>query len=261
MSRKVSKENTSDKKGRDFYADAISAGLVARPSLTEATVHTLANQASSFNRASYLFFKRSFDILAGIVGCIFLLPILLGVKIANMLTGDFAPIILKQQRLGQYGKTFTFYKIRSMVTGKNGSLEAQNLLEELFEKQPELREEYEKNHKLENDPRVTKVGKFIRKTSLDEFPQFINVLKGDISLIGNRPYLPAEEKAMGAYYDTVLSTKSGIISWWAVNGRSDVDFKERLKLEEYYSEHQNTKMDMRIVFRVIKMVFKKVGAK
>ena len=211
---------------------------------------------------SILFFalKRAFDAVIGLIGCIGLVLILPFIKIAYLLTGDTAPLILKQERLGQNGKKFTFYKIRTMVTGKNGSLEAANLLEDLFREHPELREEYAKTKKLKNDPRITKVGKFLRKTSLDEFAQFINVLKGDIAVIGNRPYLPAEEEDMGFFKDDVLSTKGGLVSYWAVNGRNDLDFHERLRLEQYYSKNQSLGLDLKIFFGAFKTVLGSKGA-
>ena len=114
---------------------------------------------------------------------------------------------------------------------------------------------------MKHDPRITKMGKFLRKTSLDELPQFINVLKGDMSVIGNRPYLPREKKDMGKYFDDIVSTKCGIVSYWAVMGRSDVSFKTRLKLEQYYSKHQSLKLDIKIFFRTFKVVLLKKGAK
>ena len=211
---------------------------------------------------SILFFalKRAFDAVIGLIGCIGLVLILPFIKIAYLLTGDTAPLILKQERLGQNGKKFTFYKIRTMITGKNGSLEAANLLEDLFREHPELREEYAKTKKLKNDPRITKVGKFLRKTSLDEFAQFINVLKGDIAVIGNRPYLPAEEEDMGFFKDDVLSTKGGLVSYWAVNGRNDLDFHERLRLEQYYSKNQSLGLDLKIFFGAFKTVLGSKGA-
>ena len=211
---------------------------------------------------SILFFavKRAFDAVIGLIGCIGLVLILPFIKIAYLLTGDTAPLILKQERLGQNGKKFTFYKIRTMVTGKNGSLEAANLLEDLFREHPELREEYAKTKKLKNDPRITKVGKFLRKTSLDEFAQFINILKGDIAVIGNRPYLPAEEEDMGFFKDDVLSTKGGLVSYWAVNGRNDLDFHERLRLEQYYSKNQSLGLDLKIFFGAFKTVLGSKGA-
>ncbi|GEM_PF-3558057 len=211
--------------------------------------------------ALYFATKRAFDAFVGLFGCIGLGLALPFIKIAYLVTGDTAPLLLKQERLGQNGKKFTFYKIRTMITGKNGSLEAANLLEDLFREHPEMREEYTKTKKLKNDPRITKVGKILRRTSIDEFAQFINIFKGDISVVGNRPYLPAEEQDMGFFRDDVLSTKGGLISYWAVNGRNELDFHERLRLEQYYSKNQSLLLDLKIIYRAFGAVFGGKGAK
>ena len=211
--------------------------------------------------ALYFAIKRTFDAFVGLLGCIGLGIALPFITIAYLVTGDTAPLLLKQERLGQNGKKFTFYKIRTMITGKNGSLEAANLLEDLFREHPEMREEYAKTKKLKNDPRVTKVGKILRRTSIDEFAQFINIFKGDISVVGNRPYLPAEEQDMGFFRDDVLSTKGGLISYWAVNGRNELDFHERLRLEQYYSKNQSLLLDLKIIYRAFGAVFGGKGAK
>lgn len=135
----------------------------------------------------YLGIKRLFDIIFSLVGCLFLLPIALVVKISYILHKDFNPIFFSQERIGKNGKLFKFYKFRSMVPN------ADEVLKNLLESDKDLAEEYKINKKLDNDPRITKMGQLLRKTSLDELPQLFNVLKGDMSLIGNRPYLPREK--------------------------------------------------------------------
>ena len=142
--------------------------------------------------------------------------------------GDTDPIFFKQERIGLHGKPIYIYKYRSMVPN------AEVVLEELMENDPAIREEYLKNKKIVNDPRITEVGNFLRKTSLDEFPQFWNVLKGDMSLVGPRPYLPREKEDMDIYYDSVIECKPGITGMWQANGRSDVGFEDRCKLDDYY---------------------------
>lgn len=138
---------------------------------------------------------------------------------------------------------------------------ADNILFEMLEKNPKMKEEYEKNKKLNNDPRITKIGRFIRRYSIDELPQLLNILKGDMSVIGNRPYLPREKKDMNGYFDEIVKTKPGLTGYWQVSGRSKTDFKTRLKLESYYSNHMSLKMDIKIFFGTFSAVFGHVGAK
>lgn len=219
-------------------------------------VMSIVNRNAALIKLSmYNGIKRLFDIIFGIIGCLLLIPIAIGIKIAFLLTKDKGPILYTQKRIGLNGKEFKFYKFRSMTEN------ADEVLEKMLSKSKKMKLEWEKNKKLENDPRITKVGKFIRKTSLDEFPQFINVLKGDMSLIGNRPYLPREKKDMGIYFDSIESTKCGIISYWAINGRNNLCFKDRLKLESYYSKNIGFRIDIKIFIKAFKVVFKRLGAK
>ncbi len=196
----------------------------------------------------YLITKRIIDIMIGIVGILFLIPVIIIVKILYLLSGDFHSIFLTQNRIGKNGKEFKFYKFRTMV------LHADEILFKLLEENEELAKEYKVNKKLVNDPRITKAGNLLRKTSLDELPQLLNVLKGDMSLVGNRPYLPREKEDMGEYYKEIIKTKPGITGYWQVNGRSDVSFERRLKLETYYSNHCSLDLDIRIFFRTFKVV-------
>lgn len=204
----------------------------------------------------YLYFgvKRLFDILIALIGCLFLLPIILIVKISYLLHKDYNSIFFKQQRIGKNGKIFYLYKFRSMVPN------ADEVLKELL-KDPKLNEEYSLNKKLENDPRITIMGNFLRKTSLDELPQFINILKGDMSLIGNRPYLPREKEDMNFYYNDIVKTKPGLTGYWQVMGRSSTTFEERLKLEQYYSRNYGLKLDIKIFFKTFDVVLRHKGAK
>lgn len=202
----------------------------------------------------YLCLKRLIDIIAGIIGLLILLPIALVIKIISMCNGDFHKIIFVQKRIGKNGKEFDFYKFRSMVPN------ADEILFKLMEENEEIRKEYQENKKLKDDPRITKVGKFIRRFSIDELPQLINVLKGDMTLIGNRPYLPREKDDMGKYFNDIVKTKPGITGYWQVSGRSDVSFKARLKMEQFYSNNFGFKMDMKIFFKTFGAVFGHKGA-
>lgn len=202
----------------------------------------------------YLSLKRIFDIFMSIIGLLLLIPIAFFIKIAYMLNGDFHSIFFVQERIGKNGKLFKFYKFRSMVPN------ADEILFRTLEIDKIMAEEYQKNKKLKNDPRITKVGRFIRKTSLDELPQFINVFLGDMSLIGNRPYLPREKNDMGAYYEDIIKTKPGLTGYWQVSGRSNTTFKERLKFEQEYSKCAGLKLDLKIFFKTFSVVLFRKGA-
>lgn len=199
--------------------------------------------------------KRLFDIGCGIAGCMCLIPILLVVKIAYLKNHDTAPILFKQERIGKDGKKIYIYKVRSMVD------HAEDVLEQLMRDNPEIREEYLKNKKLEHDPRVTKIGNFIRRTSLDEFGQFINVLKGDMTMIGPRPYLPREKEDMKRYYRDIVSCKPGITGLWQASGRSNVNFANRCRLDSFYSKHKCLIFDMKIFTKTFSAVLNSEGAK
>lgn len=203
---------------------------------------------------TYNFIKRVFDILFSLIGLIVLIPCIIIIKIANMLTKDFNSVFYTQDRIGKNGKIFKLYKFRSMIPN------ADKVLEEMLKEDNEITREYKLNKKLKNDPRISKVGKVIRKLSIDELPQVINILKGDMSLIGNRPYLPREKKDMGKYYKEIIKTRPGLTGYWQVNGRSATTFKDRLKLESYYSKHCGLKMDIKIFFKTFKVVLFKDGA-
>lgn len=194
--------------------------------------------------------KRFFDIVVSLVGVIFLLPLILLVKIVYMFSGDFKPVFFTQSRIGKDGKEFKFYKFRTMVPN------ADEILFKMLQEDEALAEEYRVNKKLRNDPRITKMGKILRKTSLDELPQIINVLKGDMSMIGNRPYLPREKEDMGVYYNEIIKTKPGLTGYWQTSGRNDTTFERRLKLEQYYSNHYSFKLDVEIFVKTFLVVFK-----
>lgn len=192
--------------------------------------------------------KRFIDICAGIVGCLTLIPLIAFVKYKYVKSGDHDSIIFSQDRIGKNGKLIKIYKFRSMVP------DAERILDELMEKDPKIKEEYLTNKKLVNDPRITPVGKFLRKTSLDEWPQFINVLLGEMSLIGPRPYLPREKQDMGQYYNSIIKCKPGVTGMWQANGRSDVEFNYRCKLDDYYYHNWSIWLDFTIIYKTIKGV-------
>ena len=198
--------------------------------------------------------KRLIDIIASIFGILLLMPIAVYVRCKNHKNGDYDSIFFSQERIGLDGKPIKIYKFRTMIPN------AEQVLEELMDKDASIKEEYLKNKKLQNDPRITEAGHFLRKSSLDEFPQFINVLKGEMSLVGPRPYLFREKDDMGVYYNSVIQCKPGITGMWQANGRSDVGFEDRCKLDDYYYRNWNLSLDMIILYKTVKSVFYGKGA-
>lgn len=203
----------------------------------------------------YLFVKRLFDIIVSFIGVLFILPIGIIIKISYILHKDYNSIFFAQKRIGKNGREFNFYKFRSMIPN------ADEELKRLLKEDKKLAREYKKNKKLENDPRITKMGRIIRKFSIDELPQLVNVFAGEMSIIGNRPYLPREKEDMGEDFDTIVKTKPGLTGYWQVNLRNRGTFAQRLKMERYYSEHCGLKLDMKIFFKTFGVVFRCKGAK
>lgn len=203
---------------------------------------------------TYEFVKRTFDLVCGLIGCLLMLPIALVVKISYMLTGDFKSIFYTQKRIGKNGKIIGIYKFRSMVHN------ADEILKELL-KDPKYKKEWDENQKFENDPRITKVGKILRKTSLDEIPQFINVVNNDMSLIGPRPLVEGELDAHKGNHEIYEKVKPGITGWWACNGRSATTYKKRLELEYYYVNNRSLLLDIKCIVKTITAVLFERGAK
>lgn len=213
-------------------------------------ISTARGKINPMNR----FFKRVIDIVSSICGLLLLIPLTILVKQKNKKVGDTNPIFFVQKRIGLNGKPIKIYKFRTMVPN------AEAILEDMMKNDPKIKQEYLENKKLLNDPRITKIGEFLRKSSLDEFPQFINVLKGEMSLVGPRPYLYREKNDMGIYYDSIIQCKPGITGMWQANGRSDVGFAERCKLDDYYFRNWTIWLDMIIIYKTIKSVLYGKGA-
>lgn len=207
------------------------------------------NDTVSLSKSLYLAFKRLFDIFASLLALILLSPVFIITIIAIRIDSK-GDAIFTQNRIGLNGKLFKLYKFRSMC------LNADEKLKELLEKDQLAALEYKVNKKLKNDPRITKVGKFIRKTSIDELPQLLNVLKGDMSLIGNRPYLPREIDDMGPYYEDIVKTKPGITGYWQTSGRNKTTFKVRCKMEAEYSANISLLLDLKIFFKTFITLFR-----
>jgi undecaprenyl-phosphate galactose phosphotransferase len=200
----------------------------------------------------YRYIKRILDIIGALLGLIILIPICILVKICFLWIGDKASIFFTQKRIGKDGKEFVMYKFRSMVHN------AEELLEELL-KEEHYRKDWKENQKIEKDPRITPIGIFLRKSSLDELPQLLNVLKGEMSIVGPRPLVKGELEEHGGskIYWTV---KPGITGWWGSHGRSDVDYSERLELEYFYIRNMSFKLDMICILKTITAVIKHKGA-
>ncbi len=190
------------------------------------------------NRAGYYFFKRTMDVICSLLALIVLSPIFLVVAILIRLEAK-GNCIFSQERVGQYGEKFKMYKFRSMVAN------AEEIKHTLFNKN----EMSGPMFKMKEDPRVTKVGKFIRKTSIDELPQLVNVLKGEMSLVGPRPSLPKEVMKFEDWMMERLSVKPGLTCYWQVSGRSDIGFEEWMKLDVKYVRERSTLVDIRLIFK------------
>ena len=201
----------------------------------------------------YIYLKRLFDIVISLVGMTVLIPLSIAAKVVFLLKGQNTTIFYRQERIGKDGKIIKIYKFRSMVVN------ADEMLEELL-KEERYQKEWEENQKLEDDPRITKFGHFLRKTSLDELPQLINVLKGDMSLVGPRPLVEGELEAHGGS-KLYWKVKPGITGWWASHGRSDISYEERLEMEYYYIRNQSFRLDCICLLRTVMAVVSGKGAK
>ncbi len=196
--------------------------------------------------------KRVFDMLLSLLLLLVTWPIFIFMALLVRIDSK-GPILYTQKRLGQDGELFDSYKFRTMYEN------ADAILQELLDKDDEARQEYQIYHKLAQDPRVTRVGKILRRFSLDEMPQFINVLKGDMNLIGPRSYLPRELPAMGASANVILKVRPGITGWWQVMGRNATSFKERLHLDEYYISNWSIWLDIYIMIKTLWVLIRAEG--
>ena len=198
----------------------------------------------------YKYIKRVMDFTLSLIGLIVLSPVFLVISILIKKESD-RPVFFKHKRIGKNGKEIYIYKFRSMVTNA----------EELIKKfTPEQMKEFKENFKLENDPRITRVGKFLRKTSLDELPQLLNIIKGDLSIIGPRPVIEEELEKYGNNKERFLSVMPGLTGYWAANGRSCTSYEQRMAMELYYVDNISFKLDMKIFFKTIISVIKREGA-
>jgi Undecaprenyl-phosphate galactose phosphotransferase WbaP len=197
--------------------------------------------------------KRLMDNLFVLFGGILILPFLLIIALLIKVTSP-GPVLYKHKRLGKNGNPFYAYKFRTMK--KN----AEQLLEELLKSDPAIREEWEKYHKLKNDPRVTAVGKVLRRISFDEFPQLINIIKGEMSLVGPRPIVNEEIEKYGDDFDRIFSIRPGLTGLWQVSGRSDTNYSERISYDTYYLQSWSAWLDLWIILKTFGSIILGKGA-
>jgi Undecaprenyl-phosphate galactose phosphotransferase WbaP len=198
--------------------------------------------------------KRFMDIAIVILGGIIILPFLLIIALLIKITSP-GPVLFRQTRPGRNGTHFTFYKFRSMV------IDAEEKLKVLLESDPNIKDEWEKNRKLQNDPRLTAIGRFLRKTSIDEFPQIINILKGEMSLVGPRPVIDdSEMEKYGESFFNTFSIKPGLTGLWQVSGRSNTNYEERIAYDTFYLQSWSIWMDIWILFKTFGVVIMGKGA-
>lgn len=215
------------------------------------TAYEISTSLSEEKSYLYFFMKRLIDIVGSLIGIVLLSPVFLITAVAVKLDSK-GPIFFTHKRLGQGGKIIGVYKFRTMVPN------AEELLKKLT---PEQKKEFEINFKLDNDPRITKVGHVLRKTSLDELPQLFNILIGNMSIVGPRPIITKEIEKYGIYGEALLSIKPGLTGMWQTNGRSNTSYEDRVRLDMEYINKRSIMLDIGIIFKTFWTVIKKQGAK
>lgn len=243
------------------HSEVIFIPLVDDYDLTHSQIYELSNTRTNLivfqNRLKsryLLFFKRITDLFLSMVIFPFLIIPMIYIAYAIWRKEPKSAILFKQERLGMDRNIFVCYKFRTMYE------ESDELLRKYLKNRPDEVSYYEKYHKYRDDPRITPIGKFLRRTSLDELPQIFNVFKQEMSFIGPRPYMLNEEEKAGDSLSTILSVRPGITGLWQVSGRSDVDFQSRIDLDIWYIRNWNLWMDLVILIKTIKTVFLKKGA-
>ncbi|MBS6294158.1 MAG: undecaprenyl-phosphate galactose phosphotransferase WbaP [Veillonella sp.] len=228
-----------------------TSNITARGMMEEQAV--VLRVQNNLARKSNRIMKRIFDIIATICGGILILPIFVMIALLIYLDSP-GPIVFGHKRIGQGGKEFSCYKFRSMVPN------AQEALEVYLKENPAAREEWERDFKLKDDPRVTRIGKFLRKTSLDELPQLWNVLIGNMSLVGPRPIVRDEIVKYGDYINDFYLVTPGITGVWQVSGRSDTTYEERVLMDSWYVHNWSVWIDIVYLLKTVLVVYKAKGA-
>lgn len=212
-----------------------------------------SSMSHKVNHSIYLAIKRFFDILISLIALVFVFVITVVIFLIDSFGSNKGPVFFRQKRIGKNHKVFYIYKYRSMVVNADKKLHANKKLYRLY---------VENNYKLppEQDPRVTRFGKFLRKSSIDELPQFLNILKGEMSLIGPRPIVEEELKEYGEEADKLLSVTPGAMGYWQASGRSRIPYPRRCQYELYYVDHASILFDLKIMFKCVISIFKADGA-
>ena len=234
------------------YAAAVSEEEIAPIEDSVYSKEQYGDFGEEKNKFMYRVIKRLFDIVCSGLALIVLSPFFLLIALIIKAEDPAGPVFFSQKRVGMGGKIIRIYKFRSMVSN------AEELIAHFT---PEQRREYEENFKLENDPRITKIGNFLRKSSLDELPQLLNILNGTLSIVGPRPVVPAELEKYGSMQDKFLSAKPGLTGYWQANGRSETTYDERIEMELYYVDNCSFWLDLKIIFKTVAVVLTAKGAK
>jgi len=234
---------------------ALNASILRaeRPSRSDAKDRTEATVSDFFPALPMPIGKRAFDIVFAICALLLSLPVLLACAVAVKLDSD-GPILFRQRRLGQGGTTFFILKFRTMVS------DAETVLVSYLASHPEARKEWDADHKLRQDPRVTRLGRMMRRLSLDELPQFWNVLCGKMSMVGPRPIVPAEVSKYCKSFRDYCSVHPGITGLWQVSGRNDIDYSRRVALDSEYAKTFSLTLDGMIIIRTLRVVLSAAGS-
>jgi len=219
--------------------------------VNQLTVIQTSKYNENFNNFKiYKFIKRFLDVLLALIGIVLLSPVFLVITITIKIESK-GSVFFIHKRIGKNGEKIGIYKFRTMIEN------AENMIKKFT---PEQVKEFKESFKLENDPRITKIGKFLRKTSLDELPQLLNILKGELSIIGPRPVVEDELEKYGNNKEEFLSVTPGLTGYWAANGRSSTTYEQRINMELYYVSNISLKLDIKIFFKTITSVLKREGA-
>jgi lipopolysaccharide/colanic/teichoic acid biosynthesis glycosyltransferase len=218
--------------------------VTSQPIAAKTSVRSLAHQQLGASSKSSDVAKRLFDIVFSLSVLVVCAPVYLVLAMAIAYTSS-GSIFYIQERVGKNHRRFGCIKFRTMIPN------ADRLLDEMMAESEDLRQEFSENFKLKRDPRITKIGKFLRMTNLDEFPQFINVLKGEMSVVGPRPLVPEEIERYGTAIDRVLTIRPGVTGLWQVSGRNDIPYADRIRIDVRYVKRRNFWLDLHIVVKTI----------